>query len=559
MKAKLNITNALLLVILLSWSSGVPLVSAQEIVVESADPPSAEQSTVNLNVSIKGKGFKRGATARFFVTGSTDPGGVRVNSTTFKGSVELVANIDIADNATVSKFDIEVQNADGRIGKGTEIFSVTQKGSGATCTTSPLPAGFAQVTTLNPDPPSFTGEFGRGIAVALVTLDPSANTQAIITAVGSRVSGTVEVFLLDPATGQVFASHPHLTLLPPGFSGTLNVIQGDANGDSVPDLIVGAGDVEAAYAFLGQVQGGTLSYSEAIPLVPPAGEDRTEFGSGLAVGDVDGLVGNEVLVGAPGAAVGPVKAAGKVFIFKAAGPASFTFERIITRADPKSNDRFGHRLAVADVTGSPAMDLIATAPLADTARARNAGLVFVFPGPISSNLAPVELTRAVKGEELGYRVVAHDVDGNSVEDVITVATLDPPAVVFKGLVVTDQSPDMILALEPALGAGQGYGTNISAGDINGDGLADVLVGAPNASFNSGLCTPGAAYVYVSGPSGPLSERFTLQPAAPFETDPLLFGWAVAAVPGTRLFLVGEPRRKLSDVGLAGQVYVFRRD
>lgn len=556
MKLKHNVTSvvifSVLSIVLMSWTGSVSLLSAQDIVVNSADPPSAAQGTLNLNVTIKGKGFKRGALAKFIVTGTTDPGGIRVNSTTFKGPTELVANIDVADNATVANFDIEVQNADGRIGKGIELFSVTAKGQ--TCQTSPLPAGFTLLTKLNTDLPSFRGEFGRGIRVAQVVLDPNTNQQALVVAVGSRVSGTIEVFVLDLTTGQVVVGHPHVTLLPPGISSTVNVVQGDANGDSVPDILVGSNQVEAAYLFLGQLQGGMLSYSEPIPLVPPAGEDKTSFGQGLAVGDIDGLVGNEALVGAPRANVGGVKAAGKVFVFKFAAPAEFVFDRIVTRPKPKANDDFGRRLAVADVTGSPAPDLIVGAPGADAGNVHNAGIVFVFPGPISSNLAPVELARAVSNEELGYRVAAGDVHGDSVADVITVANLDPPAVVFKGLVATGQSPDIILGLDPALGTVQGYGTDINVGDINGDGLADVLVGAPNA----GGCT-GAAYVYLSGPAGPISERFILQPGPPFETDPLLFGWAVAAVPGTRLFLVGEPRRKLGDVGLAGQVYVFRRD
>jgi len=50
---------------------------------------------------------------------------VRVNSTTFVTSTELIANIDVAKDAYAGKFDITVQNADGRTGKGTELFAVT--------------------------------------------------------------------------------------------------------------------------------------------------------------------------------------------------------------------------------------------------------------------------------------------------------------------------------------------------------------------------------------------------------------------------------------------------
>jgi Tol biopolymer transport system component len=113
----------------LSLSGALPLAEGQqEIVVSSADPPAAPQGTINLNVTIKGKGFKKGAQASFFVTGTEKPDGVRVNSTTFISPGELRANIDVTDSATVASYDIQVANSDGRTGKGIELFTVTSKG-----------------------------------------------------------------------------------------------------------------------------------------------------------------------------------------------------------------------------------------------------------------------------------------------------------------------------------------------------------------------------------------------------------------------------------------------
>jgi hypothetical protein len=117
---------------LLLQAALVPPLAAQDVVVSAADPPSAPQGTTNLSVVIKGKNFKRGAESRFFETGTADPGGVTVKSTTFVSRTELLANVDIADTATLSKFDIEVQNADGRTGKGIEVFTVTEKTNAVT-------------------------------------------------------------------------------------------------------------------------------------------------------------------------------------------------------------------------------------------------------------------------------------------------------------------------------------------------------------------------------------------------------------------------------------------
>ena len=99
--------------------------------VKSADPPAAEQGTFGLDVTISGRNFDNSAAVRFFVTGTTNPGGVIVNSVAFINSKKLVATIDVEDLAVVDNFDIEVELlSSGRKGKGTEKFSVLKANSG---------------------------------------------------------------------------------------------------------------------------------------------------------------------------------------------------------------------------------------------------------------------------------------------------------------------------------------------------------------------------------------------------------------------------------------------
>jgi len=120
---------------LLTWIvSALPL-RAQDLTVTSATPDTATQGTVSLDVTVGGSGFKKGAKAQWFITGTTNPGGITVNSTTFVNSTTLVANITVAADAqTDLKFDIAVTSG-GRTGKGIELFSVSSNSAGPNCTT----------------------------------------------------------------------------------------------------------------------------------------------------------------------------------------------------------------------------------------------------------------------------------------------------------------------------------------------------------------------------------------------------------------------------------------
>jgi hypothetical protein len=100
-----------------------------QIQVNSTNPNTAPQGTTNLNVTVSGSGFKKGGKAQWFVSGTTNPGGVTVNSTTFNSSSQLTANITVSTTAVTSGFDVAVTNTDGRTGVGRDAFTVTQSSS----------------------------------------------------------------------------------------------------------------------------------------------------------------------------------------------------------------------------------------------------------------------------------------------------------------------------------------------------------------------------------------------------------------------------------------------
>lgn len=119
--------------VLVLWAL-MPAVSAHaQVAVTSADPSSAPQGTISLDVTVVGNGFDSSAAVSFLITGTTNPGGITVKKVVVRGSKKLVATIEIADTAVVTDFDIQVEMSGGRKGKGTSLFAVLPKTNGDPC------------------------------------------------------------------------------------------------------------------------------------------------------------------------------------------------------------------------------------------------------------------------------------------------------------------------------------------------------------------------------------------------------------------------------------------
>lgn len=117
----------LIFALALTWAVSSGTAYAQDPQVNAANPSSAEQGTVGLEVEISGSGFDNSAAVDFFVTGTTNPGGITVKKIKVRGSKKIIATIDVTEGATVDNFDIEVRLSRGRKGKGTELFKVEEK------------------------------------------------------------------------------------------------------------------------------------------------------------------------------------------------------------------------------------------------------------------------------------------------------------------------------------------------------------------------------------------------------------------------------------------------
>lgn len=128
----MKIRSLLKRVTLVTLSAGALIAGnalAGPVQVDLATPSAGEQATVQLEVTIDGNGFDEGSEALFLVSGTANPGGIVVTNNQFVSRKQLVATIDIAPDADLDDYDIEVMTSSGRRGKGHTLFRVVKQGS----------------------------------------------------------------------------------------------------------------------------------------------------------------------------------------------------------------------------------------------------------------------------------------------------------------------------------------------------------------------------------------------------------------------------------------------
>lgn len=301
---------------------------------------------------------------------------------------------------------------------------------------------------------------------------------------------------------------------------------GDVNGDGFNDLLIGApfnGSVGAVYLVLGSASptGGALS--TAIKYTGELSGDQAGF-SLAGGGDVNGDGFDDFLVGAPfnddGAGSGTDDGA-VYLVLGSAGPTggSLGAAGISEYTGELGSDNAGQSVAlVGDTNRDGLADFLIGAPGNDEAGA-NSGAAYLIPGspvPAGTGLGsgvPIVKLRGSGSENAGSSVAgAGDVNSDGFADILIGAPSNDTAAADAGaaylvLLRPGLPPNSLLVIGiPQTGeaAGDQAGTNVAgAGDTNGDGYADFLIGAP---FHSTTDT-GAAYL-VLGSAGPTSASLS---------------------------------------------------
>ncbi|WP_295585388.1 FG-GAP-like repeat-containing protein [uncultured Lamprocystis sp.] len=273
---------------------------------------------------------------------------------------------------------------------------------------------------------------------------------------------------------------------------------------------------------------------------PVSGNSSDAFGKTVQLADLDGNGTPELIIGSP--------TAGRVQIYRLAGSGSAITATLQATLSTPSATGLGASLAVADVNDDGHLDLIMGAPLCN-------------PGTDSG------------GNVQGYGGGVYVLRGTG--SLPTTQTL-PAAPTFSGAQITAPT-SATGAANPSTGQSDtpsnlgtvyadGVGNALATLDFNGDGIQDLVVGAPTAGGAgdeaSGTATPNLGQVYVlfghadgSLPSNPAA----LQPGQGVVIEGVLAsgqaGWAVANAgdinqDGIDDLLVGAP----FAYGNAGSAY-----
>lgn len=353
----------------------------------------------------------------------------------------------------------------------------------------------------------------RGMTLASGDLDGDGAGDVILGAPNHDDPTSPAYVLLGLVSGDLHPSDADATLTradggcAPGFGGE---IADNMLGDGRADIVLFGHDLWIAGW---PVLGGDLCAAYDTHISSTAWD---EFGDGAAVtGDIDGNGTPDLLVNAWDAAlVIPTPVDGEVLAEEVATAT------LLPEVDLEDPDVYWYRrgavAAPGDMDGDGVEDFLISTPNwdDDCSDGCGRGIVYVLSGPVRGEIDLEREAVAIMGEErkewdrqqwLGETLVkSGDLDGDghadflvtgndSVEYLVPGPVARSTVIVDVGIVVGDE-------------AGGGIPGDLAAGDVDGDGQADLLVGHPYDEYPEGHYSTGQVALYLGPILGPLGEE-----------------------------------------------------
>lgn len=312
------------------------------------------------------------------------------------------------------------------------------------------------------------------------------------------------------------------------------VVSLDFDGDGELDLAISAPGAGAVYVF----EGPELEHSRRF--APPTHAKGDAFGYSLAAGPVDSHPGDELLVGSPGADVGELRAAGRIWLVSSRPDVQSPIP--VHQDSPEAKMRIGNSVAIGDFDGDGQNDLATGGPKALIGGAPS-GTVYFHSVARGEGWRVDNPIGSWKHGNFGHVLAVADGNGDGRDDLFIsslgnrnqagIKAAGQCYVLFGPVPEDGEIPPEKIALieDPTANQGDGarFGMSIFADDVNGDGYADFLIGAPRKD-NGEVKDAGIGFLFM-GPEFKAENYRRFERPDPKQDDILGFNSLIADVVG----------------------------
>lgn len=280
----------------------------------------------------------------------------------------------------------------------------------------------------------------------------------------------------------------------------------DVDADGKKDLIITAPEAKTtgkngvALVYLNYAENKSIDVDAIL-----SGESNGDaFGFNFAdIGDVNGDDKKDFAISALNA-TGDVAISGAVYVYQGG---EFPPKLMAKINGENSFDKFGFSMTGSDVNGDGESDFIVTAPHTFHEEFQ-AGAVYVYFGGKNFDNKPDVIIKGDKVKAgIGMAITAGDVNGDAVADII----MDGHSKVFiyyggsdlASRIKNDPTPDVKIRSDSGAHGGSGFGYSLAyVGDLDNDGYGEVAVGNRRRSSPSLYDNAGSLYIFKGGENIP---------------------------------------------------------